>query len=68
MAHLVFHVPPHARGVRGGVRDGGQDERGRHRRERALFEVRCGLGVKMTMGFGRSDFLFDALSLQKHAY
>jgi hypothetical protein len=50
VASLVFDVPKHARGVRGGMREA---DEGDVMRSEPLFEVRCYVGVKMTMGIGR---------------
>nr|GAT58012.1 predicted protein [Mycena chlorophos] len=52
VASLVFDVPRHARGVRGGVLYG-DDETAKP--THAIFEVQCVVGVKMTMGFGSKD-------------
>jgi hypothetical protein len=51
VAHLVFDVPRQARAVRGGVLDG--DEVDPPRRSDSLFEVRCTVEVKMSMGLGK---------------
>ena len=48
VANLVIDVPKHARGVRGGRRIGGGDKV-----SECLFEVRCTIGIKLSMGFGR---------------
>ena len=50
VATLVFDVPPSARGVKGGQREGGEEN---SRMTEALFEVRCLVNVKLTMGIGR---------------
>lgn len=54
VATLVFDLPLHARGVRGGRRQG--DEEGRRTAE-ALFEVRCHVNVKLSMGIGSKDII-----------
>ena len=51
IANLVFDVPEMARSVRGGVRQGGSGYAKHH--AAALFEVRCVVSVKLTMGIGR---------------
>jgi hypothetical protein len=56
VASLVFDVPRHARGVKGGSRHGGGDGEegeGREGRTECLFEVRCVLGIKIGLPFGR---------------
>ncbi len=50
VANLVFDVPKHAAGVRGGQREG---EDGEGRMSTPLFEVRCMVSCRMTMGIGR---------------
>ena len=50
VATLVFDIPPSARGVKGGQREGGEEN---NRMTEALFEVRCLINVKLTMGIGR---------------
>jgi hypothetical protein len=50
VASLVFDVPKHARGVKGGTREGAEGE---DRLTEALFEVRCNVGIKIAMGIGR---------------
>lgn len=50
VASLVFDVPKHARGVSGGLLLG--DPSAKTKGTQAIFEVRCVLGIKMTMGFG----------------
>jgi hypothetical protein len=52
VARLVFDVPNYARGVKGGTRDGDEEEA---RTTEALFEVRCIVGLKMLMGIGRCE-------------
>lgn len=62
VANLVFDVPKHARGVRGGTLDGEEPEGGNGvRRTDSLFEIRCKVEVKLTMGMGRyvHDFTSD---------
>lgn len=49
IANLVFDVPPSARGVKGGIRQGDDESKSTP----CLFEVQCIVGVKMSMGFGR---------------
>lgn len=49
VANLVFDVPADARGVKGGRRQGNEESK----TTPCLFEVRCIIGVKMSMGFGR---------------
>ncbi|KAG6828962.1 hypothetical protein H0H92_006144 [Tricholoma furcatifolium] len=56
VACLVFDVPSHARGVRGGLLEGGESE---HRTTESLFEVRCVLGITLTMGIGKKDIHLD---------
>lgn len=50
VANLVFDVPRHARGVKGGPRHGDEDE---ETVTAALFEVLCIIDVKLSMGFAR---------------
>jgi hypothetical protein len=50
VANLVFDVPKHSAGVRGGQREG---EDGEGRMSSPLFEVRCMVSCRMTMGIGR---------------
>lgn len=50
VASLVFDIPEHARGVRGGPFEGDESET---RRTQAIFEVRCVVEIKMSMGLGR---------------
>jgi hypothetical protein len=50
VASLVFDVPRHSRGVKGGTRDGGD---GDVPMTESLFEVRCIVGIKILMGIGR---------------
>ncbi|KAJ7730809.1 hypothetical protein B0H16DRAFT_210102 [Mycena metata] len=56
VASLVFDVPKHARGVKGGLLKGDESA---SKPTPAIFEVRCVVGVKMTMGFGTKDIELD---------
>ncbi|KAG5643087.1 hypothetical protein DXG03_001583 [Asterophora parasitica] len=56
IASLVFDVPKHARGVRGGTLEG--DESEGHTTE-SLFEVRCIVGITINMGIGTKDIHLD---------
>ncbi|KAF8896634.1 hypothetical protein BD779DRAFT_1496977 [Infundibulicybe gibba] len=56
VASLVFDVPGQARGVKGGLRDGDESEA---RTTDPLFEIRCAVQVKMTMGLGSKDIILD---------
>ncbi|KAJ7149836.1 hypothetical protein C8R43DRAFT_951805 [Mycena crocata] len=56
VASLVFDVPKHARGVKGGLLQGGESS---SKPVQGIFEVRCVVGVKMTMGFGSKDIELD---------
>lgn len=49
VASLVFDVPKDAKTVRGGTFDGDETEA---RTTEAIFEVRCVVGIKMSMGLG----------------
>ena len=61
VANLVFDVPTHARGVRGGTLDGEEPEGGGGvRRTESLFEIRCKVEVKLTMGMGRYVHAFTS--------
>jgi len=51
VANLVFDVPKHARGVRGGTREGGEEDEPRF--SEGMFEVKCVISVKIGMGVGR---------------
>ncbi|CAK5269943.1 unnamed protein product [Mycena citricolor] len=51
VASLVFDVPAHARGVRGGVFHG--DKGGKS--TESIFVVQCVVGVRITMGLGSKD-------------
>ena len=48
VASLVFDVPKHARGVRGGSYEGG--EQLKRRESQAIFEIRTILEIKILMG------------------
>ncbi|KAG6918440.1 hypothetical protein DXG01_014621 [Tephrocybe rancida] len=56
VASLVFDVPKHARGVRGGSYEGDESE---GRSSESLFEVRCIVGITINMGFGTKDIHLD---------
>ncbi|KAJ6611168.1 hypothetical protein B0H10DRAFT_2224391 [Mycena sp. CBHHK59/15] len=56
VASLVFDVPRHARGVKGGMLEGDESA---PQPTQAIFEVRCVVGIKMTMGFGSKDIELD---------
>ncbi|KAJ7692164.1 hypothetical protein B0H17DRAFT_1062129 [Mycena rosella] len=56
VASLVFDVPKHARGVKGGLLRGDESA---PKPTPAIFEVRCVVGIKMTMGFGSKDIELD---------
>ncbi|KDQ59006.1 hypothetical protein JAAARDRAFT_192565 [Jaapia argillacea MUCL 33604] len=56
IASLVFEVPKNAIGVKGGLRE---DEPESDRISEALFEVRCTICVKMSMGIGNKDILLE---------
>jgi hypothetical protein len=49
VASLVFDVPQHACGVRGGLLQGDQSA---SKPTHSIFEVRCVVGITMNMGFG----------------
>lgn len=54
IANLVFDVPKDARGVKGGILDGEESEGGSGpRRSESLFEIKCKVEIKLTMGMGR---------------
>ncbi|TFK21478.1 hypothetical protein FA15DRAFT_623931 [Coprinopsis marcescibilis] len=57
VATLVFDVPKHSRGIRGGILDG--DETDPPRTTESLFEIRCSVDIRMTMGFGNKDLLLS---------
>ncbi|EAU85235.1 hypothetical protein CC1G_06251 [Coprinopsis cinerea okayama7 len=57
VAHLVFDVPKQSRGVRGGILDG--DDTDPPRSTESLFEIRCSVDVKMSMGFGNKDLVLS---------
>ena len=50
VANLVVDVPKHARGMKGGRRQGDGEKM-----TESLFEVRCIVGVKLGMGIGRCE-------------
>ncbi|KAI0706423.1 hypothetical protein C8Q76DRAFT_818795 [Earliella scabrosa] len=54
VANLVVDIPKHARGVKGGRRQGEGN-----RSTESLFEVRCILGIKLAMGIGSKDIRLD---------
>ncbi|KAJ7068875.1 hypothetical protein B0H15DRAFT_871713 [Mycena belliarum] len=56
VASLVFDVPKHARGVKGGLYKGDESS---SKHTPAIFEVKCVVGIKMTMGFGSKDIELD---------
>ncbi|KAF5379738.1 hypothetical protein D9615_005784 [Tricholomella constricta] len=56
VASLVFDVPKHARGVRGGTLEGDESE---GRTSESLFEVRCIVGITINMGIGTKDINLD---------
>ncbi|TFK34549.1 hypothetical protein BDQ12DRAFT_656689 [Crucibulum laeve] len=56
VASLVFDVPSHACGVRGGTYDGDESEA---RTSHALFEIKCIVEVKMSMGLTSKDIILD---------
>ncbi|TCD63942.1 hypothetical protein EIP91_004752 [Steccherinum ochraceum] len=56
VANLVFDVPATARGVKGTERYGDEED---NRVTECLFEVRCIVGVKLSMGFGSRDIQLD---------
>lgn len=54
VANLVFDVPKEARGVMGGMLDGEELEgEGRLRLSQSLFEIRCKVEVRLSLGMGR---------------
>lgn len=53
VANLVFDVPKVARVVKGGIREGTDDDEGGRRRTEPLFEIRCILSLKVGMGIGQ---------------
>ncbi|GJE85644.1 arrestin-N domain-containing protein [Phanerochaete sordida] len=55
VANLVFDVPPQARSLRGGVRDGGEDGR----TSQHLFEVRGTVTICLSLGFGSKDLYLE---------
>ncbi|CCM04221.1 uncharacterized protein FIBRA_06388 [Fibroporia radiculosa] len=54
VANLVFDLPHNARGVKGGTRSGNEED---DRTVDPLFEVRCTILVKLTMGIGSKDIV-----------
>ncbi|PPQ69295.1 hypothetical protein CVT26_001613 [Gymnopilus dilepis] len=58
IANLVFDVPRHARGVRGGTLDGEEGGDGPRHTE-SLFEIRCKVEVRLIMGMGSKDILLE---------
>ncbi|RPD54826.1 hypothetical protein L226DRAFT_539372 [Lentinus tigrinus ALCF2SS1-7] len=54
VANLVVDVPKHARGVKGGYRQGDSGKA-----TECLFEVRCIVGIKLAMGIGSKDIRLD---------
>ncbi|KAF8526274.1 hypothetical protein BU17DRAFT_40645 [Hysterangium stoloniferum] len=59
VANLVFKVPNAARVVKGGIREGSEDSEGNRKCTEPLFEIRCILGVKISMGLGNKDIVFE---------
>lgn len=62
VANLVFDVPKAARGLKGGLRDGGEDDEhdpSAGKQTEPLFEVKCVLGVTIGMGLGSKDIHLD---------
>jgi hypothetical protein len=59
IASLVFDIPKDAKGVKGGIREGDQ---AKGETTEPLFEIKCTVGVKLTMGFGRCAERFYTLS------
>ncbi|KAJ2918480.1 hypothetical protein MD484_g1976, partial [Candolleomyces efflorescens] len=57
VANLVFDVPKHSRGVRGGSLEG--DEADPPHNTESLFEIRCTVDIKMSMGFGNKDLVLS---------
>ncbi|RXW17103.1 hypothetical protein EST38_g8757, partial [Candolleomyces aberdarensis] len=57
VANLVFDVPKHSRGVRGGTLEGDEADPPRH--TESLFEIHCTVDIKMSMGFGNKDLLLS---------
>ena len=49
IANLVFDVPMQARSLKGGLREGGEDDRVSN----YLFEVRSTVTICLALGFGR---------------
>ncbi|KAG5652607.1 hypothetical protein H0H81_004389 [Sphagnurus paluster] len=63
IASLVFDVPKHARGVRGGMLEADESE---GRTSQSLFEIRCILGVTINMGIGTKNIQLDIPVLIVH--
>ncbi|KAF9557085.1 hypothetical protein CPC08DRAFT_67284 [Agrocybe pediades] len=60
VANLVFDVPKHARGVKGGILDGEEAEGGTGpRHSESLFEIKCKVEVKLAMGMGSKDIVLE---------
>ncbi|KAL1724263.1 hypothetical protein EV715DRAFT_260150 [Schizophyllum commune] len=57
VASLVFDVPKHARGVRGGPYQGG--EQLKRRESQAIFEIRTILEIKILMGLTGKDIVLE---------
>ncbi|KAL1708251.1 hypothetical protein EV121DRAFT_254918 [Schizophyllum commune] len=57
VASLVFDVPKHARGVRGGPYEGG--EQLKRRESQAIFEIRTILEIKVLMGLTGKDIVLE---------
>lgn len=68
VASLVFDVPKSARGVRGGLLVGDENEALKNgkspRTTQGLFEVNCVIAVKMLMGFGKLVFSFSWFTMK----
>ncbi|GLB44770.1 hypothetical protein LshimejAT787_1801070 [Lyophyllum shimeji] len=56
VASLVFDVPKHARGVRGGTLEGDESE---GPTSESLFAIRCTVGITINMGIGTKDIHLD---------
>lgn len=57
VAHLVFDVPPNAKGVRGGTYEGDTDEA--EPTSEALFSIQATVAVKVAMGLGRKETVLE---------
>ncbi|GJJ08717.1 hypothetical protein Clacol_002936 [Clathrus columnatus] len=66
VANLVFDVPSSTRVVKGGLREGNLDSSGVQKHIDPLFELRCYLSVKIGMGLGGKDILFEMPIQVKH--